>query len=438
MTEILYKNIENESKILSRKKRFAIIGSGISGLTAAYLLKRRHHVTLFESNNYLGGHTATVDISIDEKNIAVDTGFIVFNDRTYPRFEQLIKQLDVQIKPTKMSFSVHNSETGMQYNGSNLNTLFSQRKNLLNWRFYRFISEILSFNRLAKTINKTNKLKTLGDLLSKYKYSKYFIDHYILAMVSAIWSSPLHNCYNIPLKLFLDFFNNHGLLDILNRPQWYVIKGGSKNYIPRMIKGLTDIRLSTPVRSIKRIRPGIRVNTENNSENFDEVILACHSNEALALLSDATAEENKLLSCLKYINNEVVLHTDLKMLPPVKRAVASWNYFLNHRTHSAPQVTYNMNLLQGLNTKSTLCVTLNRTSEINPKKILRQFNYSHPAFSLEFILAQSQREKICGKQHTHYCGAYWYNGFHEDGVRSALDICQRFGETLAYQPSSNQ
>jgi predicted NAD/FAD-binding protein len=415
------------------QKRIAIIGSGISGLTCAYLLSRQHQVTLFETSDRLGGHTATVDVELNKQSTSVDTGFIVFNDRTYPNFIKLMNQIDIRSKPTEMSFSVHNHNNGLEYNGHNLDTLFAQRRNLLNPRFYKFVFEILRFNKLAKKFNShqtNNNIETLGDFLESHKFSDYFANNYILAMVAAIWSSSINNCRDFPLVFFMRFFNNHGLLDIKNRPQWFVIKGGSSSYIPRLIQYTKDIRLSNAVTSVVRHPNHVEVTSKNQTEIFDEVIFACHSDQALDLLADANPTETNLLRAMEYRNNEVVLHTDPNLLPKRKKAHASWNYWIDSSTNDLPSVTYNMNILQGLVVDETVCITLNQTQKIDPKKILRQFNYSHPVFTSNSLHAQQQRKLICGQQHTHFCGAYWYNGFHEDGVKSALDVCDYFGITL--------
>ena len=418
-----------------KKKRIAIIGSGISGQTCGYLLSQQHQVTLFEANDYLGGHTATIDLDIDNKTVAVDTGFIVFNDRTYPNFIKLMKQVGIASKPTEMSFSVHNKASGLEYNGHNLDTLFAQRRNLLNPRFYYFIVEILRFNRLAKKANTVIQDEqvtqgTLGEFLDQHGFSDYFSTHYVLAMTAAIWSASINSCRDFPLQFFLRFLSNHGLLDIANRPQWYVIKGGSRSYIPKLTQSIQDIRLNSAVASVTRHDGHVDITSNNKIESFDEVIFACHSNQVLALLTDASTSESQVLGAMKYRNNDVVLHTDKSLLPTHKKAYASWNYCIDPQVDELPTLTYNMNILQGLKTEQDLCVTLNQTKRIDPQHILRRFTYAHPVFSVESIAAQSQRNTICGNNLTHFCGAYWYNGFHEDGVSSALDVCLRFGFTL--------
>ena len=412
-------------------KRIAIIGSGISGLTCAHFLKNEHHVSLFEAGNYLGGHTATVDIEHLGQPYAIDTGFIVCNDHTYPNFLKLLSSIGINIKPTQMSFSVHHAATGLEYNGHTLNSLFAQRRNLFKPSFYRFVGQILRFNRLAKARHKQlqadatfNSEGTLGDFLSQHGFSESFRQQYILPMVAAIWSASTEDANQFDLVFFLKFFVNHGLLNIINRPQWYVIENGSRSYIPKLTQGLTDIRLNTPVLSVVRKAEGVTIITQGKEESFDEVVFACHSDQALALLADANAQEHAILNDIEYRENEVVLHTDTAVLPERKLAWASWNYWLEDQPSVLPRLTYNMNILQGIESDTTFCVTLNQSESIDPSKVLRRFSYAHPAFTQTALLAQKRRTEITNKNHSHFCGAYWYNGFHEDGVRSALDVCQ--------------
>ena len=414
-------------------KKIAVVGSGIAGLTSAWLLSQQHRVTVFEANAYLGGHTATVDVQVNGQTLAVDTGFIVFNDRTYPNFERLLARLGVRAKPTQMSFSVQQQQTGLEYNGHTLGSMFAQRANLYSPKFYGFLAEIVRFNLLCKKVLKEqtlNNTDSLGDFLEQYGFSDFFTGHYILPMVAAIWSSSLADSRAFPLAFFLRFFNHHGLLNLLDRPQWYVVQGGSRSYIPALTAPIKDIRLNTPVLGIARHANGVTITTAAGQEDFDEVVLACHSDQALRLLTDATASEREVLGGLEYRENEVILHTDTRLLPTEPRAWASWNYWLDGREDGLPAVTYNMNILQGIECQQTLCVTLNRGDAIAPDKILRRFSYAHPVYNHNAIAAQARRTEICGQQHTHFCGAYWYNGFHEDGVNSALDVCARFNLSL--------
>lgn len=410
--------------------KIAIIGSGISGLVCAYKLAGQHEISLFESNDYLGGHTATIDVVLQGKTWAIDTGFIVFNDHTYPHFQQLLDELGVRYQATEMSFSVTNEQNGLIYNGHRPHTLFAQRRNILSPRFWYFLTEILRFNRLCKQIINADIDDTLslGKFLQQSNFSHYFAQNYILPMVAAIWSATWDEATQFPLKFFIQFFNNHGLLNIVNRPQWYTICGGSKQYIPRLTADFKErIHLSTPVQRVQRTHNGVTLNVAEQQQHFDEVIFACHSDQALALLSDPTAAEQQVLGAIPYRNNEVILHTDTALLPPLPKAVASWNYYLAEQHQQAANVTYSMNILQRLPEDApTFCVSLNRGADIDPMFVLGRYEYSHPVFTAATLAAQQRRATICGIQHTHYCGAYWYNGFHEDGVRSAIDVCQRF------------
>lgn len=414
--------------------KIAIIGSGISGLTCGYLLHKQHEVTLFEAEDYIGGHTHTVDVSVDKECYAIDTGFIVFNDRTYPLFLRLLMQIGIKPQPTDMSFSVHHAFTGLEYNGHDLNTLFAQRSNLFSLQFYRFIAEILRFNKQTQadlTQKSVPEALTLGEYLIQHQFSEFFCQHYILPMGAAIWSASIKDMRAFPLAFFLKFFNNHGLLSVTNRPQWYVIPGGSRNYIEPLTRGWREqIHLSSPVQAVYREENGIRIVSAKGEQQFDEVIFACHSDQALKLIEEPTEQEQNILSALHYRANEVVLHTDPRLLPERKKAWASWNYWLDDNDDCPALVTYDMNRLQGITSHTQFCVTLNRPDMISHDKILQRFNYAHPQFTQAAIEAQTKRHLICGKQHTHFCGAYWYNGFHEDGVRSANDVCTRLGCAL--------
>ncbi|GAA5217642.1 NAD(P)/FAD-dependent oxidoreductase [Corallincola platygyrae] len=390
-------------------------------------------MVLLEKNDYIGGHTATVDVTLEGTEYAVDTGFIVFNDRTYPNFIKLISQLGVESKPTEMSFSVSNQATGLEYNGHDLNTLFAQRSNLLSPKFYKFLYEIMRFNRLCKgAVTKQMPVVTLGDFLAHHGFSEYFQQHYILPMGAAIWSTSIAGMRDFPLEFFLKFFLNHGLLDVANRPQWYVIKGGSRSYVePLLNASNAEVRTGVKIAKVTRGTSDATLTYVDGAEEaYDEVVFACHSDETLALLEDATAAEKAILSDLKYKDNEVILHTDTRLLPENKRAWASWNYLLGAGDDALPQLTYNMNILQGLSSKHTFCVSLNAKDKIAPEKILRSFNYAHPQYTTSAAAAQQRWNEISGVGHTHFCGAYWFNGFHEDGVSSALRVAEAFGERL--------
>ncbi|GMQ54933.1 NAD(P)/FAD-dependent oxidoreductase [Halopseudomonas aestusnigri] len=414
--------------------RIAIVGSGIAGLVSAYLLSRRHEVTVFEAGDWIGGHTHTVDVEIDQQRHAIDTGFIVFNDWTYPNFIRLLEQLGVESQPTEMSFSVCDPRSGLEYNGNNLNTLFAQRSNLLSPGFLRMLMDILRFNREAIADLEAGGLHgqmTLGYYLQQQRYSQRFIDHYIVPMGSAIWSMSLKEMLNFPLAFFIRFFHNHGLLSVNDRPQWRVIKGGSRSYIPALSKPFADnIRLDCPVQRIRRDETGVTVLSRQGEERFDRIVLACHSDQALKLLEQPSPEEQAILGDIRYADNDVVLHTDTRLLPSRRLAWASWNYRLGGDPEQPAALTYNMNILQGLDASRTFCVSLNQTDQIDPAQILGRFTYAHPQFSVAASAAQQQWQTLLGKQHTFFCGAWWANGFHEDGVVSALRVASHFGEVL--------
>jgi len=420
----------------NNKKKIAIVGTGISGLTSAYLLNKVHDITVFESGDYIGGHTATKSVEVEDKTWQIDTGFIVFNDKTYPNFEKLLAEIGVERLATEMSFSVHNQDTGLEYSGSGLTGLFAQPRNIVNLQFLTLVKEILRFNKLCKKLWVDKQIVSeldLGDFLANHQFDDYFANHYILPMGAAIWSTSLTEMKAFPLYFFIRFFYNHGLLSIFNRPQWYVIPGGSKQYIEPLIENFKQsIHLNSPVTGIRRLSNGIELQVNHGEwQQFDDVVLACHSDQAQAMLTDITEQEKRVLSGLKYQKNEVVMHTDENMLPIKKAAWAAWNYHLNSDNLRPAALTYNMKILQRLeNSAPTFCITLNQTGLINPNKVLGTYYYDHPVFNASSLLSQKQRVDICGKNNTHFAGAYWYNGFHEDGVRSALDVCKRFGITL--------
>ena len=414
--------------------KIAIIGSGIAGLTSAYLLQREHDITVFEAQDWIGGHTHTVPVRLDGREYAVDTGFIVFNDWTYPNFIQLLQQLGVSFKPTEMSFAVSDPDTGVEYNGHDLNSLFAQRRNLLSPRFWGMIRDILRFNKEALSDLEQGRIAadtTLGQYLSQNGYGQRFIEHYIVPMGAAIWSMSLADMLGFPLQFFVRFFKNHGLLSVSNRPQWYVIEGGSSAYVAPLTKGFAErIRLNCPVSRVERDEQGVTLESPAGRERFDAVIFACHSDQALQLLAEPSASETEILGALRYADNDVVLHTDTRVLPKRRLAWASWNYRLGGPTRQPAAVTYNMNILQGIESEHTFCVSLNQTDAIDPDKILARFRYAHPQYSLAASAAQQRGEELQGRQHSYFCGAYWANGFHEDGVVSALRVARHFGVSL--------
>ena len=407
--------------------KIAIIGSGIAGLTCAWRLAGHHQVTLFETASTPGGHTATVDVATPQGNFAIDSGFIVYNDRTYPRFMGLLSELGIQGQKTQMSFSVHNPQSGLEYSGHTLTSLFAQRRNLLNPAFWGMLQEIVRFNRVAKqALNEVDANATLQTFLDQHHFSAFFARHYILPMGAAICSSSLQEMRRFPLPLFLRFFEHHGLLDIRDRPQWYVVPGGSREYIRVILAKLGDrltLHLNAPVQQVIRYDSGVKIQLAGSVQTFDQVIFACHSSQALALLEDATPAERDVLGAIGWQRNKVVLHSDRRWLPVRERAWASWNYRLSGQDRASACVTYNMNILQGLPEGSPLfCVTLNPDTPIDDRFVWRRFVYEHPLFNPESWRAQARRAEINGLHRSWFCGAYWYNGFHEDGVRSALDV----------------
>ncbi|WP_447884854.1 NAD(P)/FAD-dependent oxidoreductase [Serratia fonticola] len=418
--------------------KIAIIGSGIAGLTCAWRLAGHHQVTLFEAEPTVGGHTATVDVTTPQGTYAIDTGFIVYNDRTYPRFMGLLSELGISGQKTQMSFSVHNPQSGLEYNGHTLTSLFAQRRNLVNPAFWGLLREIVRFNRLAKEAlaGDVNENATLETFLEQHGFSAFFARHYILPMGAAIWSSSLQEMRRFPLPLFLRFFEHHGLLDVTHRPQWYVVRGGSREYVRAILTQLGDrltLHLNAPVQQVIRHNGGVEIQLAQSNHTFDQVIFACHSSQALAMLAHPTPAESEVLGDIGWQHNEVVLHSDPHWLPVRERAWASWNYRLSEQDQASACVTYNMNILQGLPEGSPLfCVTLNPETPVDERYVWKRFVYEHPMFNPKSWRAQSRRGEINGYQRSWFCGAYWYNGFHEDGVRSALDVVKGIaaGENL--------
>jgi len=415
--------------------KIAIIGTGISGNVLAYHLCKDHDITVYEANDYIGGHTHTHKLDINGRPYNIDTGFIVFNYNTYPNFTALLDELNVDTQKSIMSFSVKCELTGLEYNGNNLNSLFAQRKNLFRPSFYRMISDILRFNREAPNIMESrDNISSLGEYLKTNKYSQQFIDQYIIPMGSAIWSSSYKQMLNFPAQFFIRFFINHGLLNVQNRPQWHVIKGGSKTYLKKLTSSYKqDIRLNSKVLKVNRFPDHVEILTKNNSpEKYDFVFFACHSDQALSLINNVNTFEYNTLSAFPYQKNEAILHTDTRLLPKRKLAWGSWNYHRLNNKEQPVALTYNMNMLQGIDSKETFCVTLNNTAAIDESKIIKQLEYAHPLFTYRTIDAQKKHSQINGINRCFYAGAYWRYGFHEDGVVSALDTLKNFQEQIAY------
>jgi uncharacterized protein len=405
--------------------RIAIIGSGVAGMTAAYRLNKEHDITVFEAADQYGGHTYTRDIEMCGKNYAVDMGFIVFNDRTYPSFVAMMKELGVASQPSNMSFSLRCERTGLEYNGTSINSLFAQRLNAVRPSFLRMIADILRFNRESpKLLLKQDTSLTLGEYLDKYGYSEPFIERYIIPMGRAIWSATEEALLEWPARFFVDFFDRHGFLSVNDRPQWRAICGGSREYARKLTAPYRQrIRLRTPVQSVKRKHDAVMVRTARGDvERFDYVVFACHSDQALRMLDGPTPQEAEILGAFPYQPNEVVLHTDSSVLPRTPLARAAWNYHALKEKQEGVALTYDMNILQTLVSPLPFLVTLNRTGDIDPKTIIHSVTLDHPVYTPEAVAAQKRRHEVSevsGRNRTFYCGAYWRYGFHEDGVVSA-------------------
>lgn len=413
--------------------RIAIIGTGIAGNVAAYKLRQQHDITVFEAGSYVGGHTNTVDVEESGERLAVDTGFIVFNDRTYPNFIGLLDEIGQASQPSVMSFSVQREDSGLEYGGSSLNSLFAQRRNILRPAFYRMIRDILRFNDATlEHVEELDESETIGAYLVRNNYSNEFVDQYLVPMAAAIWSAEPVAILDMPVKFLVRFFANHGLLQTTNRPIWRVIKGGSREYVRKLVAGHRDrIRLNSPVQTLRRVGDGVELHSASGGkEYFDYVFVACHSDQALSLLADATDAERDVLGAIRYQPNEAILHTDDSLMPTRRRAWAAWNYHIPQDPDRHVAVTYNMNILQGLDTRNEYLVTLNDDRHIDPAKIIQRIAYDHPIYSQEAVRAQS-RQAVINCDRTFFCGAYWRNGFHEDGVVSALHALQHFEERLA-------
>ena len=415
--------------------RIAVIGSGISGMTAAYRLCQEHDVAVFESAHYIGGHTNTVDVEHAGQTYAIDTGFIVYNNWTYPRFIELLEELGVPWQHSDMSFSVRCETTGLEYNGTSINSLFAQRRNFLRPSFLRMVADIVKFNRRApQLLQDAASDLSLGNYLSREGYSRFFIDHYIIPMGAAIWSSRPVDMLHFPVRFFVEFFANHGFLSVNDRPTWRVIQGGSREYMKRLAAPLgRGIRLNTAVASIARQPHQVVLRTRSGDvEHFDQVFIACHSDQALRLLSDPSPQESEILGAIGYQPNEAMLHTDERMMPRRNLAHAAWNYHLPIEQYERVTVTYNMNILQSLQAPVQFMLTLNRSADVDESKVLQRFVYHHPVYTAAAVAAQKRHADISGARRTYYCGAYWSYGFHEDGVRSALSALDHFKQQSSH------
>lgn len=416
--------------------KIAIVGSGISGLTAAHLLAPLHEVHLFESEERLGGHTHTHVIETSSGQYNIDTGFIVFNDRNYPNFTKLMDSLKIESQPSFMSFSVKSPTADLEYNGTTLNTLFCQRRNLLRPSFYRMIKDILRFNKEATKYFLEHKEDpedglTLETYLQRNGYSKEFTEYYIMPMGAAIWSASREEMKQFPLHFFVRFFHHHGMLTVDNRPQWRVLKGGSKSYLPKITERFKhNIHLSSPVISVTREEKSIKLQTPQQEFEFDQVIFASHADQTMKIFSNPNPLEKEIMSGFSYRPNDILLHTDVSVLPKRKLGYAAWNYYLPEKMKDRVAVTYHMNILQSIKSPEAFLVSLNMDEYIDPKKVIKSIKYSHPVYNLDAVRSQKRWSEISGRDRIHFCGAYWANGFHEDGVKSGLRVAQMLGGEL--------
>ncbi|MDP1655026.1 MAG: FAD-dependent oxidoreductase [Hylemonella sp.] len=420
--------------------KIAIVGSGISGLAAAHALRGHADITLFEAADYFGGHTHTVDVTLPTAQgpctWGVDTGFLVFNERTYPNLIQLLAELGVATAKTDMTFSVKAADATrgrtLEWNGANLNTVFAQRGNLLNPRFLRMLREVLRFNalatRLAESGQESELVQPLGEFLDAHDFSPEFRDWYFLPMMACIWSCPTAQMLQFPVSTMVRFCHNHGLIQVNGRPQWWTVTGGARHYVDKIIHGIADKRLATPVRLIERDADGVTVFTDKGPERFDKLVLATHSDQALSLLRHPSELEARTLGAIRYQANRAVLHTDAAVLPANRRAWAAWNYERAPATaqeHSRVCLHYLLNKLQPLPFAQPVIVSLNPVQAIAEKQVLGAYGYAHPVFDVPAIRAQADMPQLQGRQHTWYCGAWMGYGFHEDGLKAGLDVARQ-------------
>jgi predicted NAD/FAD-binding protein len=428
-------------------RRVAVVGSGIAGLAAAHRLADEASVTLYEAGAWFGGHTHTVDVTLDGVTHGVDTGFLVFNHRTYPNLVRLFETLGVETAASEMSFSVQSQSSGLEWSGSDLNGVFAQRRNLLRPRFLWMLREILRFNRLATAIAQRGAEQELaepiGDFLVRHRFGAAFRDWYFLPMIGCIWSCPTDQMLQFPISTMIRFCHNHGLIQVTDRPQWHTVRGGAKHYVTRLLARIEDARLNTPVRAVRRLPPGegqagVMVHTDAGAERYDEVVLACHSDQSLALLADATPPERAVLGAIRYHPNRAVLHTDPAVLPRRRRAWAAWNYERAPQVqaeHAAVCLHYWINRLQPLPWQRPVIVSLNPARPIDPAAVIGETSYSHPVFDLAAIEAQRRLPQIQGRSHVWFCGAWTRYGFHEDGLSSALEVAATLRARWAEQPA---
>lgn len=412
--------------------KIAIIGSGIAGLTTAYTLHPHHEITVFEAGAYAGGHTHTVRVEVGGRTLDIDTGFIVFNDRHYPHFSRLLGELGVQTQKTTMSFSVRHDPSGLEYSSASANHLFAQRRTLISPRFHRMWFDILRFNREAASLEGVDgDTTTVEEYVGNRRYSAQFLEQYLTPLGASLWSCPPGTFRSFPIRFVVDFMANHQMLQLRGQPVWRVIRGGSRRYVEALTRGFAHlIRLNTPVARVRRLDDGVRVRDSGGAEGrFDHVVFACHADQALRLLgNDADAREREILGAFPYQPNDAILHTDPAVLPRNRKVWSSWNYHIPVVDPAAVKVTYNMNVLQTLESDTVINVTLNEEDGIDPARVLGRFRYEHPIFTRQRSDAQSRHHELVGHRRSSFCGAYWGYGFHEDGVRSALAACSRLGQ----------
>ena len=416
--------------------KIAIIGTGIAGLTAAHLLHQQHDITVYEAADYMGGHVNTIEVSEGHQSISVDTGFIVFNDWTYPHFEKILSDLNVHVQNSEMSFSAQCEVSGYEWSGNGLRGLIFNKDNWSKHKSYQIFFDVLRFNKLSKEfLTSQESSLTLREFLADNQFSNAFINNYVVPMGAAIWSSEPEQINKFPAKSFLSFFDHHGLLNLKHRPQWKTIVGGSKQYVKELSRPfINKVHLSTPVENIKRVAQRVEIFARGRKpEYFDHVFIACHSDQALKLLEEPTADEKKVLESIRYQANTAILHTDESLMPTRKSAWSSWNYYVPEQGSSNVKLTYYMNRLQNLSANQDYFVTLNHDEKIDSKKVIKIINYMHPIFDHSAVEAQKRQNLINGTQNTWYCGAYWRNGFHEDGVWSSIQSIEQFTTLVKHE-----
>ena len=411
--------------------RIAVIGSGISGLSAAHYLSKKNKVDLFEKEDHFGGHSYTIDVKDNNNHVPVDIGFIVFNFKTYPNFVKFLNDNGIEIEKSNMSFSVSVKETEIEYCGKGLLGIFSNKKNLLNFDFFKMFFEIIKFYKKSNNLKNIDENLTLDDFLKREKMSKYFINYHIIPMVSAIWSMPPYEAKQMPLKFFLRFFQNHGLFNLKNRPQWYTIKNRSRTYVKKILETISgEYYKNYRINKISRLSNGVKVYYGGNNEffDYDKVVIATHADEALSLITDPTPEEKSILANFKYKNNIAIIHTDETLMPKNKKAWSSWNSSVNKENTSETSITYWLNLLQNLKTNKNIFLSLNPFLKIDPKKILSKVKFTHPYYDKEALENQNRLKNIQNKKNLLFCGSYFGYGFHEDGIKSSLEMIKSFND----------